>query len=117
MNRNALDIPVVANGNILYHDDIDACIAATGVDGVMSAGKSSCILSRLPLMHSCIVEGHLYNPALFQSNHFHRISMLAQEYLQICQQVPTPVGYIRGHLFKLYKPWQVDPFMTQYNIS
>jgi tRNA-dihydrouridine synthase 1 len=85
--KEALRIPVIANGNILYDEDVDRCLESTGVDGVMSA------------------EGNLYNPALFSGKHY-AVWKLAEEYLQICRDVPhsANIGAIRGHLFKIYAP-------------
>jgi tRNA-dihydrouridine synthase 1 len=89
-------VPVFANGNILYHSDIDKCLAATGADAVMSA------------------EGQLYNAALFAAapslsfdagRHVHH-SQLALEYLEIVKglKTKTPMSFVKGHLFKLMRP-------------
>ncbi|RCI02613.1 hypothetical protein CU098_004236 [Rhizopus stolonifer] len=86
--KQALKIPVVANGNILYHDDIQRCIDYTGVDAVMTA------------------EGSLYNPTIFSKE----IKTppytfdIAQEYLDICKTVKTGGSSIKAHLFKILHP-------------
>ncbi|KAI9574282.1 dihydrouridine synthase-domain-containing protein [Boletus coccyginus] len=103
--KEAVSVPVFANGNILYHSDIERCFAETGVDAVMSA------------------EGQLYNPALFASASMdigldtHRRDKfdtglhlphadLALEYLDIVQglKTPTSLSAVKGHLFKLLRP-------------
>ena len=103
--KQAVSVPVFANGNILYQSDIDACLKATGADGVMSA------------------EGQLYNPALFagielplDSPAYDSDSQilirhpkhadLALEYLDIVKDLKTTtsVSGIKGHLFKIMRP-------------
>jgi tRNA-dihydrouridine synthase 1 len=95
--KEAVSVPVFANGNILTHDDIARCLAETGADAVMSA------------------EGQLYNAALFapapspssSSGGLHpRHADLALDYLDIVssQKTPTPPSGIKGHLFKLLRP-------------
>jgi tRNA-dihydrouridine synthase 1 len=93
--KEAVSVPVFANGNILTHADITRCLAETGADAVMSA------------------EGQLYNVALFtpstpsKTGGLHpRHADLALEYLDIVssQKTPTSPSGIKGHLFKLLRP-------------
>ena len=102
--KEAVSVLVFANGNILYHSDIDKCLRATGADAVMSA------------------EGQLYNAALFapaqsaSSLHSSPLAFdtglhiphtdLALEYLSIVQglKTKTPMSAVKGHLFKLMRP-------------
>lgn len=123
--KESVSVPVFANGNILFHGDIDRCLAATGADAIMTA------------------EGNLYNPTtLFPSSSIpspltaipevpenplavthHRASDqfftlkddtgayllntdLAEEYLSIVRALHTPThsSAVKGHLFKLLRP-------------
>lgn len=126
--KQAVSIPVFANGNVLVHADIERCLEATGADAVMSA------------------EGNLYNPAIFLASapepssstvpapspdsdttqtppvsedplpvHWHVTAetgyhpphtVLALQYLSIVKSLATPTSpsAVKGHLFKLLRP-------------
>lgn len=83
-------MPVFANGNILYHEDIQRCIDETGVDGVMSA------------------EGNLFNPALFLPAHLSHqpVTALAIRYLKVVLALASRTGSsaVKSHLFKILAP-------------
>ncbi|KAK7036023.1 tRNA-dihydrouridine synthase 1 [Favolaschia claudopus] len=108
--KENVSVPVFANGNILFQEDIEECLRQTGCDGVMSA------------------EGVLYNPALFVGlsspspsepststaqdtdvsllqRHPH-LTSLAKEYLTIVTtlRTATSASAVKGHLFKILHP-------------
>jgi tRNA-dihydrouridine synthase 1 len=96
--KDAVSVPVFANGNILFNSDIATCLEATGADAVMSA------------------EGQLYNAALFAPASSLSASLdtglhlphadLALEYLAIVKELKTrtSLSAVKGHLFKLMRP-------------
>ncbi|MED6108106.1 hypothetical protein PIB30_020376 [Stylosanthes scabra] len=100
--KDAVRIPVLANGNIRHMDDVKECLEETGVEGVLSA------------------ETLLENPALFAGfrtaewvSESERAGVdgnldqadLLVEYLKLCEKYPVPWRMIRSHVHKLLGDW------------
>ncbi|RZC48479.1 hypothetical protein C5167_016905 [Papaver somniferum] len=100
--KDAVRIPVLANGNIRHMEDVKNCLKDTGVDGVLSA------------------ETLLENPALFagfrtaewiegeeESTKVGGIDQgdLLVDYLKLCEKYPVPWRMIRSHVHKLLGDW------------
>ncbi|CAO1636303.1 unnamed protein product [Sympodiomycopsis kandeliae] len=109
--KEALDVPVFANGNILYGEDLADALEKTGADGVMSA------------------EGNLYTASIFSSPEIRSrygtdvfpylndaehpewaalpyIPAIANMYLDrvVECQTKTEHAAVKGHMFKILKP-------------
>ncbi|KAF7684458.1 tRNA-dihydrouridine(16/17) synthase [NAD(P)(+)] [Astathelohania contejeani] len=82
--RDALEIPVIANGNIIHPHDIHACIEATGCAGVM------------------VAETHLYQPGIFAGMTLDCLE-ITKEYLLLCTS-KTQTVEIKSHVFKILNP-------------
>ncbi|KAG2494549.1 hypothetical protein HYH03_007316 [Edaphochlamys debaryana] len=99
--KQALSVPVLANGNIRHMGDVAACLAYTGCDGVLSA------------------EGLLADPGLFAP---HRVPLavgdyeptplerlsLAEQYMAWVARHPVPMRMVRGHVHKMINDWLAE---------
>jgi tRNA-dihydrouridine synthase 1 len=89
--REAVSVPVLANGNIKTLADVARCMEYTGCVGVMSA------------------ESLLEDPSLFSSarltpeGRFRGAAgaRLLLEYLELAEEHPTPMRMVTGHAFKM----------------
>ncbi|KAM1606537.1 hypothetical protein ACFX1Z_027227 [Malus domestica] len=109
--KNALRIPVLANGNIRHMDDVRDCLEATSADGVLSA------------------ESLLENPTLFagfrtakwaaENEESRKDGKLDQadllvEYLKLCEQYPVPWPMIRAHVHSMLREWfRIHPHIRE----
>ncbi|ORD97250.1 DUS1L [Hepatospora eriocheir] len=91
--KEALTIPVISNGGILEHKDIEKTLNYTKCDGVM------------------IGEPILYIPTIFSVKEVDPFE-ISEEYLNICSKYPgsADIKHIRSHLFKfLYEFFTLLP--------
>ncbi|KAJ0843762.1 putative tRNA-dihydrouridine(16/17) synthase (NAD(P)(+)) [Helianthus annuus] len=100
--KDAVKIPVLANGNIRHMDDVQSCLTTTGVEGVMSA------------------EALLDNPALFggfrsgewvedgedgfEDGKLDRGDLVV-EYLKLCEKYPVRWNIIIAHVYGMLRKW------------
>ena len=111
--KQAVKIPVFANGNILYRENADQCLEQTGVDGIMTAevGYSFDTAAVWRSLADTIgLQGNLSNPSLFVPEDslvtYPPIHVLAHHYLDIVDRLKTRTSgsAIKAHLFRVLKP-------------
>ncbi|KAJ8546187.1 hypothetical protein K7X08_018770 [Anisodus acutangulus] len=118
--RNAVRIPVLANGNIRHIDDVDSCLEATGADGVLSADP----LLENPALFAGYrtAEWGLGSAGMKEDDKLDQAELLI-EYLRFCERYPVPWRIIRSHVHKLLGEWfRIQPsvredFNKQYKLT
>jgi tRNA-dihydrouridine synthase 1 len=84
--KDALSIPVLANGGVETPEDLEACLTATGCDGVMTS------------------EAALENPAMFAGRPTSRSNQVAvaREYIELSKaHPPRALAILKAHFFKI----------------
>lgn len=103
--KEAVRIPVLANGNIRWLEDVYECIKVTGVEGVMSAESL--------LENPALFAGHRMKPVEEVTGSLDELSRegalnepsLTLEYLNLCEKYPVTKKMIRAHVYKLLVGW------------
>jgi len=98
--REALSIPVLANGNVDSYEAALQCMDYTGCEGVLSA------------------EQLLEDPKLFWRREgdpsTKRVAAEAprmlREYLELLREYPQPIRMVKAHIFKLLGAWLQEHF-------
>ena len=103
--KQALSIPVLANGDIRNLDDIARCLEYTGCDGVLSAEPL--------LMNPALFDDRVWSEAramgdgALDENGMPPLSCceLLREYLTICRSHPVPFRMVKAHAHKMLGSW------------
>lgn len=100
--REAVRIPVLANGNIRHIEDAWQCMEETGVEGVLSAEP----LLENPALFAGYrtAEWGLGNEETCKDGEIDQAELLV-EYLKLCEKHPVPWRMIRSHVHKLLGDW------------
>jgi len=100
--RAALDIPVLANGDVRDVAEAEACLAATGCAGVLSAEPLLCNPALFDAAAPrCAAEAEAARPAEWPA-------VVAMEYCALAEAHPTPLRMVRGHVHKMLGPWLAE---------
>lgn len=100
--REQLTIPVFANGGIGSYHDIEKCLEATGVNGVMTG---EALLENPTLFMNGVspIDGHLVTVVIIDYLYKSQDEMCL-EYLDLEEQYPALASEIKSHMFKfLYR--------------
>jgi tRNA-dihydrouridine synthase 1 len=97
--KNAVDIPVLANGNVRHMDDVASCLKETGADGVLSAESL--------LENPALFAGFITDDCINECNKEGNIDQadLVVDYLKFCEEYPVPWRMIRSHIHKMLGEW------------
>ncbi|CAA0829155.1 FMN-linked oxidoreductases superfamily protein [Striga hermonthica] len=98
--RDALRIPVLANGNVRHLEDAYQCLEETGCEGVLSAES----LLENPALFAGYQTGEWVSGEGFKNGGLDGAD-LAVEYLRFCEEYPVPWRMVRSHVHKMLGEW------------
>ena len=111
--KEAVRVPVVANGNIqvfLKDKNCQPCYFHPRRGRLQAIQPPNQSFQYFPDVERCMAEtgvdgvmsaeGHLTNPALFSGQN-PPVWQMCEEYLDLAEKYPCPLSYSRGHMFKI----------------
>lgn len=100
--REAVRIPVLANGNIRHIEDVRDCMEETGVEGVLSAEpllENPALFAGYRTAEWGAVDGEICKDGKLDQ------AELVVDYLKLCEKYPVPWRMIRSHVHKMLGEW------------